>query len=46
MGLLMLTKNLSIAERIEIVEELWDSIAEEQSKVPVSEEQKRILDER
>jgi putative addiction module component (TIGR02574 family) len=42
----MLTKNLSIAERIEIVEELWDSIAEEQSKVPVSEEQKRILDER
>ena len=37
---------LSIAERIELVEDLWDSIAEKPEAVVLSEEQKQILDER
>ena len=37
---------LSIAEPIELVEDLWDSIAEEPEAVVLSEEQKQILDVR
>ena len=33
-------------ERIAFVQELWDRIAQEPSRVPVPEEHKRILDER
>lgn len=38
--------DLSIAERIEFVEDLWDSIAEVPEKVELTEDQKRILNER
>jgi len=38
--------NLSVAQRIELVEDLWDSIAEMPEKVQLTEEQKKILDER
>jgi len=37
---------LSVAERIQLVEELWDSIAEVPGALPVSEEQGRELDRR
>lgn len=39
-------KKLSIAERILIVEELWDSIAAENEKIQLSDEQKDELDRR
>lgn len=37
---------LSLAERIQLVEEIWDSIADEVAAMPLSEEQKNLLDER
>jgi putative addiction module component (TIGR02574 family) len=39
-------QNLSIAERIKLVEDIWDSIAEEQESIQLSEEQKQLLKER
>jgi len=39
-------KKLSVAERILIVEEIWDSIAAEQEAVQVTEAQKAELDRR
>jgi len=40
-------QNLSVAERILLVERLWDSIAlDSQASVPITEEQKRELDSR
>lgn len=39
-------KKLSIAERISLVEEIWDSIAEENGCFELSEVQKRELDRR
>jgi len=39
-------KNLPIPERIQLVEDLWDSIAHDQSSVPVSTEQRAELDRR
>ena len=39
-------KKLSIPERIRLVEDIWDSIAEDQSAVPVTEAQKAELDRR
>jgi len=39
-------KKLSIAERIDLVEEIWDSIAEENGCFELSEAQKRELDRR
>jgi putative addiction module component (TIGR02574 family) len=38
--------DLSVAQRIELVEDLWDSIAEMPEKVELTDEQKKILDER
>jgi putative addiction module component (TIGR02574 family) len=38
--------NLSVAQRIELVEDLWDSIAAIPEKVHLTDEQKKILDER
>jgi putative addiction module component (TIGR02574 family) len=38
--------NLSVAQRIELVEDLWDSIAEVPEKLELTDEHKRILDER
>lgn len=37
---------LPIDERIRLVEDLWDSIAAEQSALPLTEEQKQELDRR
>lgn len=39
-------RELPIAERIRLVEDLWDSIAEDQSSVPIPESHKRELDGR
>ena len=39
-------KKLTVPERLQIVEALWDSIAEESSALPVTAEQAAILDER
>lgn len=39
-------KKLSIAERISLVEEIWDSIAEENGCFEMSEAQKQELDRR
>lgn len=39
-------KKLSIAERIDLVEEIWDSIAEENGCYELSEAQKQELDRR
>ncbi|MFZ0932589.1 MAG: addiction module protein [Syntrophobacteraceae bacterium] len=39
-------KKLSVAERILIVEEIWDSIAAEQESVELTEAQKTELDRR
>lgn len=38
--------DLGVAERIELVEDLWDSIAEVPEKVELTAEQKKVLDER
>jgi putative addiction module component (TIGR02574 family) len=39
-------KNLSVAERILIVEEIWDSIMNSNEEFPLSDEQKYELDKR
>lgn len=39
-------KSLPINERIQLVEDLWDSIAVDQSSLPLTEEQKVELDKR
>jgi putative addiction module component (TIGR02574 family) len=39
-------KNLSIPERILLVEEIWDSIADEATAIELSEGQKNLLKER
>ena len=38
--------NLSVPEKILLVEDIWDSIAAEESQVPVPEAHKRELDRR
>jgi len=40
------TLNLSITERIQLVEDIWDSIAAEAESIELTNEDKRILDER
>lgn len=37
---------LSIAERIQLAEDLWDSILERQDELPLSDAQKQELDQR
>ena len=39
-------RNLSISERIRLVEEIWDTIAEENEAFELTEAQKRELDRR
>jgi putative addiction module component (TIGR02574 family) len=39
-------KNLSIPDRIRLVEEIWDTIAEENEAVELTDAQKRELDRR
>lgn len=38
--------NLSIPERIQLVEDIWDTIAVEVDSVELTEEEKKIIDER
>ena len=38
--------SLSVAERIQLVEDIWDSIAETPEDAPVTEDQRRELDAR
>jgi putative addiction module component (TIGR02574 family) len=40
------TLNLSIPERIILVEDIWDSIAAEADPLEITEEEKRIIDKR
>jgi putative addiction module component (TIGR02574 family) len=37
---------LSIPERIQLVEDIWDTIAHQQDAVTLSEEEKRVIDQR
>jgi len=37
---------LTVNERIRLVEDIWDSIADEQQVLPISEKQRRELDRR
>ncbi|MBD2164684.1 addiction module protein [Calothrix membranacea FACHB-236] len=37
---------LSVAERIQLAEDLWDSILEQQEQLPLSEAQQQELDQR
>ncbi len=39
-------QNLSVSEKILLAEELWDSALNEESSVPLSEEHRKILEER
>jgi putative addiction module component (TIGR02574 family) len=39
-------RRMSVAERLALIEALWDSIADEQEAVPVNEAQRRELDRR
>lgn len=39
-------KNLSVEERLRIVEELWDSIASDQGALPLTSKQRAELDRR
>ncbi|MBU4451111.1 MAG: addiction module protein [Actinobacteria bacterium] len=40
------TLNLSIPERIQLVEDIWDTIAAEADRVELTEEEKKVVDER
>jgi len=40
------TLALSVPERIQLVEDIWDTISSEPEAVQLSEEEKRIIDER
>ena len=39
-------KQLPVADRIKLVEDLWDSIASDQEALPLTSEQSALLDER
>ncbi|MBM4137091.1 MAG: addiction module protein [Nitrospira sp.] len=40
------TLTLSIPERIQLVEDIWDTIAAEGQSIELTEDEKRIIDER
>ncbi len=40
------TLELSISERIQLVEDIWDTIATEVQAIELTEDEKRIIDER
>ena len=40
------TLELSVPERIQLVEDIWDTIAGEPEAVQLSEDEKRLIDER
>lgn len=37
---------LSLSERLQLVQDLWDSIAEESDSLPVTESQRKVLERR
>lgn len=39
-------RDLTVEQRIKLVEELWDSIAADQNALPLTDEQRRELDRR
>ena len=39
-------RELPAAEKIRLVQQLWDEIAEEAARLPLTESQRRLLDER
>ena len=39
-------RKLSASEKIRLVQQLWDEIAEEAARLPLTESQRRLLDER
>ena len=39
-------RELSLNDRIQLVEDIWDSIAAEQHSIPITEKQRRELDDR
>ena len=39
-------RKLSPNDKVRLVQELWDEIAEEVSRMPLTEDQRRLLDER
>ena len=39
-------RRLSPSEKVRLVEELWDEIAAEAARLPLTESQRRLLDER
>jgi putative addiction module component (TIGR02574 family) len=39
-------QDLPLEERLKLVEDLWDSIAAEEQRLPLTAEQRRLLDER
>lgn len=39
-------QDLPLEERLKLVEDLWDSIAAEEQRLPLTEEQRQLLDER
>ncbi|HVT44189.1 MAG TPA: addiction module protein [Thermoanaerobaculia bacterium] len=39
-------RKLSAAEKVDLVQQLWDEIAEEAAELPLTEAQRRVLDER
>ena len=40
------TLSLSIPERIQLVEDIWDTIAAESDSIELTDEEKKIIDER
>jgi len=38
--------NLSMAEKIELIDELWDSVIQDQNNVPITDAQRVELDKR
>ena len=42
----MKIQNLTVEERLKLVEQIWDSIAVDQQAVPLTPEQRRELDKR
>lgn len=43
---LNLIRSLSVTDRLTLVEAIWDSIAEEQGQLPITDEQRAELDDR
>ena len=42
----MKIEELTVEERLKLVEDIWDSIAAEQGTLPLTKEQRKLLDQR